>query len=131
MKMLVKKSNALRGEIAAGGAKNAALPIMAASILCGDACKIYDIPALTDTENMKEIMRGLGVRIDGDRFDSADISRYDAPYEEVKKLRGSFLLCAPLLARFKKAYPAAGRLPDRHKTGRPASEGLSCTRRAD
>lgn len=112
MKMLVKKSNALRGEIAAGGAKNAALPIMAASILCGDACKIYDIPALTDTENMKEIMRGLGVRIDGDRFDSADISRYDAPYEEVRKLRGSFLLCAPLLARFKKAYiPLPGGCP--------------------
>lgn len=112
MKMNIRNSGALRGEIAAGGAKNAALPILAASILCGGVSEIHNIPCLTDTENMKEIMRRLGVKTDGCRFDSSNIERYDATCDEVKKLRGSFLLCAPLLVRCKKAYlPLPGGCP--------------------
>ena len=48
MKILVKKTDRLQGEITAGGSKNAALPIMAATILCGKKCKLYDIPNLAD-----------------------------------------------------------------------------------
>ncbi len=112
MKILVKKASPLHGEIKAGGSKNSALPIMAASILCGGKCKINSIPNLADTENMKEIMCDLGCRISGDTFDSANLSGYTAPYEGVKKLRGSFLLASPLLVREKRAQiPLPGGCP--------------------
>ena len=112
MKIFMEKSGPLHGEIEAGGSKNSALPIMAASLLCTEKCNIYDIPALTDTDNMKRIMRRLGCRIEGHSFDSAGLCRYDAPYEEVKKLRGSFLLAAPLLARLGHAkIPLPGGCP--------------------
>lgn len=112
MKIMVEKSQPLHGEIAAGGSKNAALPIMAASLLCGGKCELYDVPLLTDTENMKEIMRALGCRIDGNCFDSAGLCNCEAPYDGVKKLRGSFLLAAPLLARLGRAkIPLPGGCP--------------------
>ena len=112
MRILAEKSRPLKGEITIGGSKNAALPVMAASLLCPGECTIDDIPNLTDTKNMKEIMRTLGSRIDGNLFDSSNLKRCNAPYEEVKKLRGSFLLAAPLLARFGHAkIPLPGGCP--------------------
>ncbi len=112
MKILVEKSEPLKGEISAGGSKNAALPIMAASILCADKCSIYNIPNLTDTDNMKNIMQSLGCVIKGNEFDSSNLCGFEAPYEEVKKLRGSFLLASPLLARVGRAQiPLPGGCP--------------------
>ena len=112
MKISVKKSAPLSGVIEAGGAKNSALPIMAASILCGKKCQINSIPKLADTENMKEIMCELGCRISDNTFDSGTLCGYTAPYEGVKKLRGSFLLAAPLLVRLKRAQiPLPGGCP--------------------
>lgn len=99
MKIVTKGAAPLFGEIEAGGSKNAALPIMAASLLCGEECEIYDVPMLSDTENMKKIMRRLGCTVEGCRFDSSGLCRCDALYEDMKKLRGSFLLSAPLLSR--------------------------------
>lgn len=99
MKIFTQKSAPLYGEIEVGGSKNAALPIMAASILCGEDCEIRNIPSLTDTDNLKRIMRRLGCRVDGCHFNSKGLSGSDASYDEVKKLRGSFLLIAPLLSR--------------------------------
>lgn len=112
MKIMVRKSDPLRGEISAGGSKNAALPVMAASILCGEKCSLYDIPSLADTDNMKDIMRELGCRISGDEYDAGNLCCCSAPYEGVKKLRGSFLLAAPLLVRLGKAQiPLPGGCP--------------------
>ncbi|MBS7298710.1 MAG: UDP-N-acetylglucosamine 1-carboxyvinyltransferase [Eubacteriales bacterium] len=112
MKILVKKSTPLSGEIKACGSKNAALPIMAATLLCGGKCTLTDIPELADTINMKNIMRELGCKISGDCFDSSCVYSTSAPYEWVKKLRGSFLLAAPLLARLGRAQiPLPGGCP--------------------
>lgn len=112
MKILVKNNGPLHGEIEAGGSKNSALPIMAATMLCTGECNLYNIPNLTDTKNMKQIMENLGCEIDGTRYNSRNLSSYFAPYEGVKKLRGSFLLAAPLLTRFQKAsIPFPGGCP--------------------
>ncbi len=112
MKISVKKSTPLSGEITAGGSKNAALPIMAATILCGDKCELYDVPELADTINMKNLMCELGCRIKDNKFDSSGIYSTSAPYEGVKKLRGSFLLAAPLLVRLGRAQiPLPGGCP--------------------
>ncbi len=100
MKILVKNSKNLSGEIFAGGSKNAALPIMAASMLCDGRCRILGLPTLLDTLNMKSIMQDLGVKIKENSFDSTNLYSFSAPYEKVKKLRGSILLAAPLLVRF-------------------------------
>ncbi len=112
MKLIVKQSAPLFGDVNISGSKNSALPIMAASVLSGCKNVIKDIPILADTEYMKEILRELGCRIDGDVYDSSRLYSYDAPYESVKKLRGSFLLAAPVLARMGRArIPLPGGCP--------------------
>ena len=100
MKILVKNSMDLSGEIFAGGSKNAALPIMAASMLCDGKTEISGLPKLLDTDNMKSIMQDIGVKIKENSFDSANLYSFSAPYEKVKKLRGSILIASPLLVRF-------------------------------
>ena len=62
-KFLVQKSEPLNGEVYISGAKNAVLPLMAASILAGDKCTIMDVPDLRDVEVMKEILTSLGIEI--------------------------------------------------------------------
>ena len=112
MKISVKKSMNLKGEITAGGSKNAALPIMAASILCGEECELNDVPELADTINMRNLMKELGCKITENKFDSSGLYSTSAPYEGVKKLRGSFLLAAPLLSRLGRAQiPLPGGCP--------------------
>lgn len=106
MKILVKKTDRLHGEITAGGSKNAALPIMAATILCGKKCKLYDIPNLADTRNLNDIMSGLGVKMCDGNYDTSNLTDCMTRYDDAKKLRGSFLLAAPLLSRFGRAQIA-------------------------
>ena len=85
---------------------------MAASILGGQKTKIQGIPNLTDTMYMKTILNDLGCKISGDVYDSSNLYSFDAPYDSVKKLRGSFLLAAPLLARMGRArIPLPGGCP--------------------
>ncbi len=108
-KYLVEKSNPLRGEIAASGSKNAVLPIMAASILATDVCKIMDIPKLRDVEVMCQLLESIGskVTIEAEKemisVLTEEIKEEEAPYELVKQMRASILIMGPLLARKKKA----------------------------
>lgn len=98
----------LRGEVAARGAKNAALPIMAACLLArGDVC-IRKVPDITDVRVMIEILRSLGARVtfDGNGrmyINSDTITTVRAPYELVGKMNASFDITGPLLARFNEA----------------------------
>lgn len=103
MKILVKKANKLHGEVSIAGSKNASLPIMAATMLCGGICTLYDVPDLADTKNLNAIMSDLGVKICGNDYDSSCLRDYMTKYDTAKKLRGSMLLAAPLLARFGRA----------------------------
>jgi len=106
---IVKKSNPLKGEVEISGSKNAVLPIIAASILTKDSCKIMDIPKLRDVDVMCELLESLGSTVDVDynkcilNVTTGEIKEEEAPYELVKQMRASILIMGPLLARKNKA----------------------------
>lgn len=106
-KIIVKNNGALRGEVEIGGSKNAALPILAASILTRGKSRILGLPHLSDIAIMYSLLESLGARIlefpDGIEIDTSSVFQYSAPYEQVIKMRGSFLLAGPLLSVLGKA----------------------------
>lgn len=93
----------LSGHVAISGAKNSALVVMAATLLCSQACRIDNIPHLVDIERMGEVLVALGVHLRRDgqalEVDPTAISTTQAPYELVSRLRASFFVIGPLLAR--------------------------------
>ena len=98
----------LRGEIEALGAKNAALPIMAAAILCGGDVELMRVPDISDVRVMSEILRSLGVQVEFGasgtlRLNADKIHTTRAPYELVRQMNASFDVTGPLLARFGEA----------------------------
>jgi UDP-N-acetylglucosamine 1-carboxyvinyltransferase len=112
----VRGGNRLAGEIRISGAKNAALPLMVASLLTDEPLTLASVPHLTDISQLAEILGGLGVDImlDGNSKTEAEIGRVlklhaanikstEAPYELVRKMRASFLVIGPLVARCGKA----------------------------
>jgi UDP-N-acetylglucosamine 1-carboxyvinyltransferase len=104
--LLIKGGVPLRGEVRISGAKNAALPIMAAALLTEGPCVIRRVPNLSDVQFMGQILISLGaeVRFDGNtvRIQAKQI-RGAADYDLVRKMRGSICVMGPLLARLKKA----------------------------
>lgn len=107
-KILVKKSGKLNGKVKVNGSKNSILPILAASLLSSEKCIIHDIPDLRDVHVMCELLSSLGAnvnKIDKNTIEitSTDIDKYEAPYELITKMRASFLIMGPLLARLGKA----------------------------
>ncbi len=100
----VKKSGPLKGSINIDGAKNAVLPIIAATLLANDKCVLRSVPNLRDVHVISDLLRHLGAKVEYKdntlTVDSSSINTYEAPYELVKKMRASFLVMGPLLARF-------------------------------
>lgn len=100
----VRKSGPLRGTINIDGAKNAVLPIIAATLLANDICVLKSVPNLRDVHVISDLLRHLGAKVEYKdnilTVDSTGISTYEAPYDLVKKMRASFLVMGPLLARF-------------------------------
>jgi UDP-N-acetylglucosamine 1-carboxyvinyltransferase len=96
----------LNGRVAIDGAKNAALPTMAAALLTDEECLLDNVPVLEDVLVMVDLLRWLGADVDFDqenrrvRIHAANIERFDAPAELVERMRASFLVSGPLLARF-------------------------------
>lgn len=93
------------GEVSASGAKNAALPIMAAALLTADEVILHNVPDLADVATMGKLLTGMGAafeRINGDtvRICAAGVTSTEAPYELVKTMRASILVLGPLTARF-------------------------------
>lgn len=97
----------LSGEVAVSGAKNAALPIMCASLLVGEPVRLSNVPALRDVATTTSVLKTLGARVatDGNiiEIDAAHIDSVEAPYDLVKTMRASILVLGPLLARFGEA----------------------------
>lgn len=98
----------LKGEIAISGAKNAALKLMAASLLTDQRMVLRNVPRLADVRAMAELLRQFGVgEVRGDdgslHLDAANITSTIAPYDIVRKMRASFQVLGPLLARFGEA----------------------------
>ncbi len=105
---LINGGPRLRGKVRAGGAKNAALPIMAASILCEGETVLHDVPNLADIRSMAELLTklGVGVRRDDDgtmRLRVEDEMNCHAEYDLVRKMRASVCVMGPLLAKRKRA----------------------------
>ncbi|AFY39378.1 UDP-N-acetylglucosamine 1-carboxyvinyltransferase [[Leptolyngbya] sp. PCC 7376] len=103
----IEGGHSLSGEVRISGAKNSALAIMAGTILCSDECRLTNIPDLADIKRMSEVIRALGVGITASPgtldFDARHLSTSEAPYDLVSKLRASFFIIGPLLARMGEA----------------------------
>lgn len=107
-KILIKGGKPLKGDVAVSGAKNAALPILAATLLSHGEQRIQNIPKLMDVVTIKRLMRHLGAEIEengshGWTVRMASLARQEAPYELVKTMRASVLVLGPLAARFGEA----------------------------
>ena len=95
----------LDGEVQISGAKNAALPILAATLLAEGAVSLGNVPHLNDVTTTAKLLRRMGVAVDLARdarvsVDTAGIREFIAPYELVKTMRASILVLGPLLGRF-------------------------------
>ncbi len=102
-KFIVRPTTQIAGEVVVDGAKNGVLPIMAAALLTADECQIENVPNLKDVAVMTEVIAALGATVErsGDKMKihAAKITSNEAPYEYVSKMRSSFDVMGPLLAR--------------------------------
>ncbi len=104
--LLIKGAVPLHGEVTIGGAKNAVLPIMAATLLTAEPCVIRRVPHLSDVRFMGQILTWLGsdVRFEGDTIRTqARKIKGAGDYDLIRKMRGSVCVMGPLLGRLKKA----------------------------
>src|SRR5947208_457134 len=104
--LLIKGGAPLNGEVEISGAKNAVLPIMAATLLTSEPCVIRRVPALSDVRFMSQILTWLGaeVRVEGDTVRvRAKKIKGAGDYDLVRKMRGSICIMGPLLGRLREA----------------------------
>lgn len=103
-KLVVNHSMNLKGEIRVSGAKNAALPIVCASLLTADELVLTNVPQLKDIYTLEKLLGGMGVQVnfknDVMKFNASNVTNLVAPYELVKTMRASVLVLGPLVARF-------------------------------
>jgi len=107
-KLIIKGGRPLEGEIRISGAKNAALPILAATVLADDPVTISNVPHLHDITTTIGLLARMGSELTIDEHmnlevDSTKIKEFFAPYELVKTMRSSILVLGPLLAKYGKA----------------------------
>ncbi|MEE9574624.1 MAG: UDP-N-acetylglucosamine 1-carboxyvinyltransferase [Gammaproteobacteria bacterium] len=107
-KLLIKGGRPLEGEIGISGAKNAALPILAATLLADDPVNISNVPHLHDITTTISLLAQMGSELTVDErmnleIDSTNIKEFFAPYELVKTMRSSILVLGPLLAKYGRA----------------------------
>jgi UDP-N-acetylglucosamine 1-carboxyvinyltransferase len=110
-KLVIQGGSQLNGEIRIAGAKNSALPIMAATLLAPNAVEIGNLPHLFDITTMLELLGCMGVEtVVGEKLNvqinSSSIKNFNAPYELVKTMRASILVLGPMLSRFGEAEVA-------------------------
>ena len=105
--IIINGGRKLKGEVAISGAKNAALPILAAGLLCEGTHRISNVPLLADVKTLGKILHNMGVsfeRQDQDiLIDSTGLANPEAPYDLVRTMRASVLVLGPLVARMGKA----------------------------
>lgn len=106
-KIVINGGKRLRGDVKISGSKNAALPILIATLLTDDKCVIDNVPELEDINTVVALLKHLGKKIKKEKnkitITGNGKLQTDAPYELVSKMRASVLVAGPLLARFKKA----------------------------
>lgn len=137
-KLVIHGGRRLEGRVKISGAKNAVLPIIAATLLGQDSPSLLDeVPALEDVHTITEVLQKLGVKAEFRKethqlfVDSTVIGSCEAPYDLVRKMRASFLIMGPLLARCGQAKISCRRLCHRHASHRPPPQRLRGSRRRD
>ncbi|GAB4341116.1 MAG: UDP-N-acetylglucosamine 1-carboxyvinyltransferase [Candidatus Abyssubacteria bacterium] len=108
---VIRGGRALKGRVKVRGAKNAVLPIMAASLLADGPCVIENVPVLRDIVTMSKVLEQMGARVHDVgtgtlTIESGGLKNHIAPYELVRTMRASVLVMGPLLARLGKAQVA-------------------------
>ncbi len=104
-KLKISGGRRLSGTVRASGAKNAALPILAACLLTSDPVVLHNVPDLADVKTMVKLLSGMGVAVEKTgpsdyRLSAASVTGTEAPYDLVKTMRASILVLGPLVARF-------------------------------
>ena len=109
---IIKGGRRIEGEVKISGSKNAALPIIAATILNGGTTTLYNVPNIHDTQMMFEILKQLGGTITKKKnkiiINTSKINKYEIPEELMRQMRSSVILVRGLLGKYKKAtfsYP--------------------------
>ncbi|MFA5074211.1 MAG: UDP-N-acetylglucosamine 1-carboxyvinyltransferase [Nitrospirota bacterium] len=105
--IVIQGGKKLKGDVSISGAKNAALPIIAASLLCEGKHTISNVPVLADVKTLGNILQHMGVRVERSGsdilVDATGITKPEAPYDLVRTMRASVLVLGPLVARMGKA----------------------------
>ena len=106
-KLLIDGGKPLQGDVRISGAKNAVLPILAATLLAEGPMRVANVPHLQDVTTTMELLGRMGVSLTIDEYmnieiDTSTIEEFFAHYEVVKTMRASILVLGPLLARFEK-----------------------------
>jgi UDP-N-acetylglucosamine 1-carboxyvinyltransferase len=104
-KLVIQGGHPFSGSVQIAGAKNAALPILAASLLGGAQVSLANVPHVSDVTSMLELLRGLGAEVGPLRngrlsLSTADVVSSETTYDIVRRMRASFLVLAPLVGRF-------------------------------
>ncbi|HOJ69315.1 MAG TPA: UDP-N-acetylglucosamine 1-carboxyvinyltransferase [Candidatus Hydrogenedentes bacterium] len=106
-RIIIRGGRPLTGTVPVRGAKNAALPLMAASILAESPCTLHNVPCLHDVFSMDKLLSWMGMSIEFTgrymTLDATTLNRPEAPYDLVRKMRASFFVLGPLLARHGRA----------------------------
>ena len=107
-KLIVKGGKRLVGTVKTSGAKNAVLPIIAASIMGTSPSHFDEVPMLEDVRTISEVLRSLGIKVESKEkncldIDSTVVESYEPPCELMRNMRASFFVMGPLLARMGKA----------------------------
>ena len=107
-KLLIEGGATLSGNVTISGAKNAALPILAGTLLATEKVVVSNVPHLKDVTTMLSLLQMMGVQVTVDdhlvvEIDASDVNNFEAPYDLVKTMRASILVLGPLLARFGQA----------------------------
>jgi UDP-N-acetylglucosamine 1-carboxyvinyltransferase len=106
-KIVIEGGRKLQGEVRISGAKNAALPVLASSLLTEGWNTYNNIPGLVDTSTIGKLLNSLGVKIEGEppvlRINAGEINNCEASYDFVKTMRASILVLGPLVARMGEA----------------------------
>ncbi|HLB76790.1 MAG TPA: UDP-N-acetylglucosamine 1-carboxyvinyltransferase, partial [Candidatus Dormibacteraeota bacterium] len=102
--LLIEGGSRLVGQVRISGSKNAVLPILAASLLTEDECRLTNVPEIEDVHTMRQLLQSLGVEVTHPqpgqlRISAARLASAEVPPAMARRMRASFLLMGPLLAR--------------------------------
>ena len=114
-KFIIQGGKRLEGEVKISGSKNAALPIIAASVLNGKKTTLYNVPSIQDVETMFEIIRKIGGKVTKKNkkiiIDTSKIHTYEIPDNLMRQMRSSVILAGALIGKYHQArFTCPGRM---------------------